>query len=106
MTISVNRLAATGSELAADESLSSNGAVRRTVLVISRAGIARRRAWSGSAGIACTSGIRGATAAGGTQGTIEQTPRTFRYASADEHFDIVSGLAGPFATLLAAANPE
>ncbi len=47
-----------------------------------------------------------ATDAGFTDVHIDQTPLSFRYGSTDEHFDIVSSLAGPLATLLASANQE
>ena len=47
-----------------------------------------------------------ATDAGFTDVHIDQTPLSFRYGSTDEHFDIVSSLAGRLATLLASANQE
>lgn len=49
---------------------------------------------------------KAATDAGFTEVSIAQTPLSFRYASPDEHFDIVSSLAGPLATLLASAKHE
>jgi SAM-dependent methyltransferase len=38
--------------------------------------------------------------------TVEEVPVPFDFASADEHFTVVSSLAGPLAALLAAATPE
>lgn len=47
-----------------------------------------------------------ATDAGFTGVTVDRTPLSFRYASTDEHFEIVASLAGPLATLLATASQE
>lgn len=37
---------------------------------------------------------------------VDQVPVSFGFASADEHFEVVSSLAGPIAALIAAGTPE
>ncbi len=49
---------------------------------------------------------RAATDAGLTDVTIDEIPVSFPYASTDDHFDVVSSLAGPLAVLLASVTQE